>query len=191
MKLVTAIIKPFKLDDVREALNALGVHGMTVTEVKGYGRQKGHTEIYRGAEYAVNFLPKLRIEIADQLRGFRLDRHLAGEENALLGLALHRLDDSRRRMAEHRRAHAAVIIDDPVAVGIDQIGALAALEDERSGLHAQPEIAVHAAGDETRIRHDLPRGFVEAQSARLLAASVCHCVASCCYPRPDQTARSA
>jgi|SRR5690606_35843333 nitrogen regulatory protein P-II 2 len=64
MKLVTAIIKPFKLDDVREALNALGVHGMTVTEVKGYGRQKGHTEIYRGAEYAVNFLPKLRIEIA-------------------------------------------------------------------------------------------------------------------------------
>ncbi|MDT3685207.1 MAG: P-II family nitrogen regulator [Pseudorhodoplanes sp.] len=63
MKLVTAIIKPFKLDDVREALNALGVHGMTVTEVKGYGRQKGHTEIYRGAEYAVNFLPKLRIEI--------------------------------------------------------------------------------------------------------------------------------
>jgi nitrogen regulatory protein P-II 2 len=64
MKLVTAIIKPFKLEDVRDALNALGVHGMTVTEVKGYGRQKGHTEIYRGAEYAVNFLPKLRIEIA-------------------------------------------------------------------------------------------------------------------------------
>jgi nitrogen regulatory protein P-II 2 len=64
MKLVTAIIKPFKLEDVRDALNALGVHGMTVTEVKGYGRQKGHTEIYRGAEYAVNFLPKMRIEIA-------------------------------------------------------------------------------------------------------------------------------
>ena len=64
MKLVTAIIKPFKLEEVRDALNALGVHGMTVTEVKGYGRQKGHTEIYRGAEYAVNFLPKLRIEIA-------------------------------------------------------------------------------------------------------------------------------
>jgi nitrogen regulatory protein P-II 2 len=64
MKLVTAIIKPFKLDDVREALSAIGIHGMTVTEVKGYGRQKGHTEIYRGAEYAVNFLPKLRIEVA-------------------------------------------------------------------------------------------------------------------------------
>lgn len=63
MKLVTAIIKPFKLDAVREALNAIGVHGMTVTEVKGYGRQKGHKEIYRGAEYAVSFLPKLRIEI--------------------------------------------------------------------------------------------------------------------------------
>jgi nitrogen regulatory protein P-II 2 len=64
MKLVTAVIKPFKLEEVRDALNAMGVHGMTVTEVKGYGRQKGHTEIYRGAEYAVNFLPKLRIEIA-------------------------------------------------------------------------------------------------------------------------------
>ena len=63
MKLVIAIIKPFKLDDVRDALTALGVHGMTVTEVKGYGRQKGHTEIYRGAEYAVNFLPKVKIEV--------------------------------------------------------------------------------------------------------------------------------
>jgi nitrogen regulatory protein P-II 2 len=69
MKLVIAIIKPFKLDDVRDALTALGVHGMTVTEVKGYGRQKGHTEIYRGAEYAVNFLPKVKIEvgIADEM----------------------------------------------------------------------------------------------------------------------------
>ena len=64
MKLVTAIIKPFKLEDVRDALIAVGVHGMTITEVKGYGRQKGHTEIYRGAEYVVNFLPKIRIEIA-------------------------------------------------------------------------------------------------------------------------------
>jgi nitrogen regulatory protein P-II 2 len=64
MKLIIAIIKPFKLEDVRDALTAIGVRGMTVTEVKGYGRQKGHTEIYRGAEYAVNFLPKIRIEIA-------------------------------------------------------------------------------------------------------------------------------
>lgn len=64
MKLITAIIKPFKLDEVREALSALGVQGMTVTEVKGYGRQKGHTEIYRGAEYAVSFLPKLKVEVA-------------------------------------------------------------------------------------------------------------------------------
>jgi nitrogen regulatory protein P-II 2 len=63
MKLVVAIIKPFKLDEVRQALTEIGVHGMTVTEVKGYGRQRGHTEIYRGAEYLVNFLPKLRIEI--------------------------------------------------------------------------------------------------------------------------------
>src|SRR6516225_3981780 len=64
MKLVTAIVKPFKLEDVRDALLGAGAHGMTITEVKGYGRQKGHTEIYRGAEYAVNFLPKIRIEVA-------------------------------------------------------------------------------------------------------------------------------
>lgn len=64
MKLVMAIIKPFKLDEVREALTGLGIEGMTVTEVKGYGRQKGHTEIYRGAEYAVSFLPKLKLEVA-------------------------------------------------------------------------------------------------------------------------------
>ena len=64
MKLIIAIIKPFKLDAVRDALTGLGVQGLTVTEVKGYGRQKGHTEIYRGAEYAVSFLPKLKIEVA-------------------------------------------------------------------------------------------------------------------------------
>lgn len=64
MKLVTAIIKPFKLDDVREALSTIGVQGMTVTEVKGFGRQKGHTELYRGAEYVVDFLPKVKIEMA-------------------------------------------------------------------------------------------------------------------------------
>lgn len=64
MKFITTIIKPFKLDDVREALTAIGVEGLTVTEVKGYGRQKGHTEIYRGAEYVVSFLPKLKIEVA-------------------------------------------------------------------------------------------------------------------------------
>jgi nitrogen regulatory protein P-II 2 len=64
MKIVMAVIKPFKLDEVRDALTAAGVHGLTVSEVKGYGRQKGHTEIYRGAEYAVSFLPKLKIEVA-------------------------------------------------------------------------------------------------------------------------------
>src|SRR3954453_19550008 len=64
MKIVMAIIKPFKLEEVRDALTAIGVHGMTVTEVKGYGRQKGHTEIYRGAEYSVSFLPKIKIEVA-------------------------------------------------------------------------------------------------------------------------------
>ncbi|MDF7680361.1 P-II family nitrogen regulator [Enterobacteriaceae bacterium ESL0689] len=70
MKLVTVIIKPFKLEEVREALSALGVNGLTVTEVKGFGRQKGHAELYRGAEYSVNFLPKVKIDIAimdDQL----------------------------------------------------------------------------------------------------------------------------
>jgi nitrogen regulatory protein P-II 2 len=69
MKLITAIVKPFKLDDVREALSGLGVSGVTVTEVKGFGRQKGHTELYRGAEYVVDFLPKVKIEVAvaDQL----------------------------------------------------------------------------------------------------------------------------
>lgn len=64
MKMVTAIIKPFKLDDVREALSEIGVQGITVTEVKGFGRQKGHTELYRGAEYVVDFLPKVKIEVA-------------------------------------------------------------------------------------------------------------------------------
>ncbi|MCV2358158.1 MULTISPECIES: P-II family nitrogen regulator [Roseateles] len=64
MKLITAIIKPFKLDEVREALSAIGVQGLTVTEVKGFGRQKGHTELYRGAEYVVDFLPKVKIEAA-------------------------------------------------------------------------------------------------------------------------------
>ena len=64
MKLVVAIVKPFKLEEVRDALTSLGVAGLTVSEVKGYGRQKGHTEIYRGAEYAVNFLPKVKIEVA-------------------------------------------------------------------------------------------------------------------------------
>jgi nitrogen regulatory protein P-II 2 len=64
MKIVMAIIKPFKLEEVRDALTSIGIHGLTVTEVKGYGRQKGHTEIYRGAEYAVSFLPKVKIEVA-------------------------------------------------------------------------------------------------------------------------------
>lgn len=64
MKLITAIVKPFKLDDVRDALSEIGIHGLTVTEVKGFGRQKGHTELYRGAEYVVDFLPKIKIETA-------------------------------------------------------------------------------------------------------------------------------
>ena len=75
MKMVTAIIKPFKLDEVREALSQIGVQGITVTEVKGFGRQKGHTELYRGAEYVVDFLPKLKIEaaMADELVEVAID----------------------------------------------------------------------------------------------------------------------
>ena len=80
MKLVTAIIKPFKLDEVREALSGIGVQGITVTEVKGFGRQKGHTELYRGAEYVVDFLPKVKVEaaLADDL----LDRAIEAIEKA-------------------------------------------------------------------------------------------------------------
>ena len=80
MKLVTAIIKPFKLDEVREALSAIGVQGITVTEVKGFGRQKGHTELYRGAEYVVDFLPKVKVEAAvvDEL----VDQAVEAIENA-------------------------------------------------------------------------------------------------------------
>jgi nitrogen regulatory protein P-II 2 len=80
MKLITAIIKPFKLDEVREALSSIGVQGITVTEVKGFGRQKGHTELYRGAEYVVDFLPKVKLEvaIADSL----LDQAVEAIENA-------------------------------------------------------------------------------------------------------------
>ena len=74
MKLVTAIIKPFKLDEVREALSSIGVQGITVTEVKGFGRQKGHTELYRGAEYVVDFLPKIKIEVV--IADDQLDRAL-------------------------------------------------------------------------------------------------------------------
>jgi nitrogen regulatory protein P-II 2 len=80
MKLVTAIIKPFKLDEVREALSAIGVQGITVTEVKGFGRQKGHTELYRGAEYVVDFLPKVKIEAA--ITNELLDRVIEAVEKA-------------------------------------------------------------------------------------------------------------
>lgn len=80
MKLITAIIKPFKLDEVREALSAIGVQGITVTEVKGFGRQKGHTELYRGAEYVVDFLPKVKVEaaVSDEL----LERAIESIEGA-------------------------------------------------------------------------------------------------------------
>ena len=102
MKLVIAIIKPFKLDEVRDALTRIGIHGMTVTEVKGYGRQKGHTEIYRGAEYAVNFLPKVRIEVA--VASEQIDQVIA----AIASCRQDRPDRRRknlRRAARTRHAH--------------------------------------------------------------------------------------
>ena len=92
MKLVTAIIKPFKLEEVRSALTDLGLQGMTVTEVKGYGRQKGHTEIYRGAEYAVSFLPKIKIEV--------VVRHHLGQGHR--GHRPHRQDRPDRRRQDLR-----------------------------------------------------------------------------------------
>ncbi|HZH52620.1 MAG TPA: P-II family nitrogen regulator [Microvirga sp.] len=87
MKIVMAVIKPFKLEEVRDSLTALGVHGLTVTEVKGYGRQKGHTEIYRGAEYAVSFLPKLKIEVAvaSELVGQVIDAITASARTGQIG----------------------------------------------------------------------------------------------------------
>jgi nitrogen regulatory protein P-II 2 len=80
MKFVTAIIKPFKLDEVREALSAIGVQGITVTEVKGFGRQKGHTELYRGAEYVIDFLPKVKLELA--IKDDMLDQVIDAVENS-------------------------------------------------------------------------------------------------------------
>ena len=98
MKIVMAIIKPFKLDEVRDALTAVGVHGLTVTEVKGYGRQKGHTEIYRGAEYAVSFLPKLKIEVA--IATDLVDRSDRGD----FGGCPHRPDRRRQNLRQFPRA---------------------------------------------------------------------------------------
>ncbi len=87
MKLIIAIIKPFKLEDVKEALAGVGIEGMTVTDVKGFGRQKGHTEIYRGSEYTVDFLPKVKIEIAvgDELVGKAIDAICAGAKTGKIG----------------------------------------------------------------------------------------------------------
>ena len=87
MKLVTAIIKPFKLDEVREALSAIGVQGITVTEVKGFGRQKGHTELYRGAEYVVDFLPKVKVEVvvADSLVDKAMDAIVKAARTGKIG----------------------------------------------------------------------------------------------------------
>src|SRR5579859_3721715 len=85
MKIVMAIIKPFKLEEVRDALTAIGVHGLTVTEVKGYGRQKGHTEIYRGAEYAVSFLPKIKIAVATDQVDKTIDAITAAAKTGQIG----------------------------------------------------------------------------------------------------------
>lgn len=87
MKLITAVIKPFKLEEVRKRLTDIGLQGMTITEVKGYGRQKGHTEVYRGAEYAVSFLPKIKIEVvvADALADKAIDAIVTGAKTGQIG----------------------------------------------------------------------------------------------------------
>ena len=101
MKFITAVIKPFKLDEVREALTGIGVQGLTVGEVKGYGRQQGHTEIYRGAEYEVNFLPKLRLEVAvaDELAESTVEAIAAATRTEQIGdgkIFVHELQDAMR-----------------------------------------------------------------------------------------------
>ena len=101
MKMVTAIVKPFKLDEVREALSAIGVQGITVTEVKGFGRQKGHTELYRGAEYVVDFLPKVKIEAAVD------DAIVERVIEAIEGLGAHRQDRRRQDLRLRPRASGA------------------------------------------------------------------------------------
>ena len=103
MKLIIAVIKPFKLEEVREALTALGVQGLMVSEVKGYGRQSGHTEIYRGAEYAVNFVPKMRLEIvvADSLADFR--RGLYARRQGAARLIWRRAQQRRRARGNHSK----------------------------------------------------------------------------------------
>jgi nitrogen regulatory protein P-II 1 len=87
MKLIVAVIKPFKLEEVKEALAAAGIEGMTVTEVKGFGRQKGHTEIYRGSEYTVDFLPKVKLEVAvaDEVAGKAIDAIMQGAKTGKIG----------------------------------------------------------------------------------------------------------
>ncbi|MCK7583623.1 MAG: hypothetical protein MZV65_54285 [Chromatiales bacterium] len=107
MKLVTAIIKPFKLDDVREALAEVGVQGVTVTEVKGFGRQKGHTELYRGAEYVVDFLPKVKIEVAIDAK--MLDKVIEAIDQG----GAHRQD--RRRQDLRRRPRAGCTASAPAS----------------------------------------------------------------------------
>lgn len=101
MKILTAIIKPFRLDEVREALNAAGINGLTVTEVKGYGRQKGHKEIYRGTEYEVSFLPKVKIEIAveDEVSEKAIEAIITGAKTGQIGdgkIFVHTLDQAIR-----------------------------------------------------------------------------------------------
>ncbi len=107
MKLITAVIKPFKLEDVKEALSKVGVEGMTVTEVKGFGRQKGHTEIYRGSEYTVDFLPKVRIEIAvaDEMKDKVVAAIIKGAKTGKIGdgkIFVASLDDVIRIRTDER-----------------------------------------------------------------------------------------
>lgn len=111
MKFITAILKPFKLEDVREALSAIGVHGMTVTEVKGFGRQKGHTELYRGAEYVVDFVPKVKVEVAvtTELLDQAIEAIVNGARTGKIGdgkIFVHDLQDAVRIRTGEKAAEA-------------------------------------------------------------------------------------
>ena len=138
MKIVMAIIKPFKLEEVRDALTAIGVHGLTVTEVKGYGRQKGHTEIYRGAEYAVSFLPKLKIEVGvnADLADTVVDAIMAAARTGQIGdgkIFVYEVAEAVRQLAAGELEDGAAPVEAGVEVALGH-GQLVEVDDEAPGL---------------------------------------------------------
>ena len=176
MKMVTAIIKPFKLDEVREALTAIGVQGITVTEVKGFGRQKGHTELYRGAEYVVDFLPKVKIEAAVA------DDHRRARHRGDRGLGPHRQDRRRQdlrlrpragRPHPHRRNRQGSALTHTTRKNNTMKKLLASprARPARARLRRQRRLAQAAAGARRRGRRGAGRGRCRAGRCRAAAAA--------------------